>query len=83
MIVTLTPNAERALHRQMEAFPGQHPEEIIEQALIEYNERLRAVGSDLGPHEEFLAWLQELRSSAGGDLRDETFHREMMYGDRG
>jgi hypothetical protein len=84
MQVTLTPQAEDALRRQLARSPGRRPEEIVEKALTEMGQRAVSSPTKTGmTPEDFRAWLQKLRQGAepAPHLVNETFPREMIYQD--
>jgi MoxR-like ATPase len=84
MQVTLTPQAEEALRRQLARSPGRQPAEIVEEALTEMGRHALSSAAGAGKTaEDFRAWLQELREGAAPapHLANETFPREMIYTD--
>ena len=85
MQITLTPEAEEALRQELARSPGRQPEEIVEQALTEMSRRaILAPQVTAGTtHEDFRAWLAELRQGAkpASHLDNETFSRQMIYQD--
>jgi hypothetical protein len=85
MQVTLTPQAEEALRRQLARAPGRQPEEIVEEALAEMAQRVAVIPATETwmTREDFRAWLRELRQGAKPDprLANETFPRQMIYQD--
>jgi hypothetical protein len=84
MQVTLTPEAEEALRRQLARSPGRQPEEIVEEALTEMCRHVVSSATKAGiTPQDFRVWLQELREGAkpAPHLVNETFPREMIYQD--
>lgn len=83
MQVTLTPQAEQALRRQLARSPGREPEQIVEEALTDMAQRQAARSAATPTSRNFDAWLRELRQGVEpvSDLANETFRREAIYQD--
>lgn len=83
MQVTLTPQAEQALRRQLARSPGREPEQIVEEALTDMAQRQADRSAATATARNFDAWLRELRQGVEpvSDLANETFRREAIYQD--
>ena len=83
MEVTLTPQAEQALRRQLALSPGREPAQIVEEALTEMAQRQAVRSAKTQESKNFHAWLEELRQGVRPvpELENETFRRETFYTD--